>query len=837
MKMKLSVAFVAAVSCVAPVTISAEELECSDVVPLWREAQGPSTSNVTDTDSDLASGVWDTAGDTSDVAVEFFSGLRGGSDAFYTEKIAALMGLYCLEVEVTKELDGTISRYVANDDPMAATVDDDGCKENSEGQIPIGCKCIELSGDFDPPPPTQSGRDYCEVIESCYWGPIVENEARVVKIQNEDTVEADVEQYYVDLGIQYLATPIALAVINFLATFVFFILRCCCGKCSGKNGDKATLSEYSKTEKMVPIFFFMLFSLIIVILAAMAHTGNDSITEGLFDTTTAAITGLDTMELFMEASAKTITDIQTVVAGAVDEAVVTLDSTDWVKEGALAVPDLLLAFSAKYAANELLADLDLEDVLNDAVTTARNSTADIVTSLDDMLATVKSNLVDAQGDIIYQTDEAIDICETVIESIAGYSEEIQELEQQLESTDLFRKGGVLALFGLTLCLMVLAYVGIIAGLTPCKGDDWTIHFMNLTWIFGSLVATLAFIVGGASLSVSVFWSDVCFFSDLIVGDFGEYVDEQTAIGMNACFNDEGLVIAYNLTSELDFAGKISSQLDVLSDMEIGASMEPVFADIADVGLLIETDLDLTVLFAELNSLTADGVSTKDPVFACVDYTVPQDHSFLFTEENVRQPWTVHDEGTSATWSGESFQRSGTESGLEYMQRVYTSNCNSDAFPPVPFDEAIEAAWTVASGTVQIKEDMFRDLGIDADICAALGCPTDDFGSDFSINSFLVDYTEDLVELQDTMLAWADSVIGDAIALVEEFQCNAYCGFMAKAYNSMHESLCSTTLGGFQVVSLALLFLAVCLIPVVITSAIMVVRLRGLWVGEVTVYGK
>jgi len=435
-------------------------------------------------------------------------------------------------------------------------------------------------------------------------------------------------------------------------------------------------------------------------------------------------------------------------------------------------------------------------------------------------------LVNAKDDIIEQTSDAIDTTETLLDSVEDMQETVDNAENTLEDTDLFRKGGVLALFGLTLFLIVIALIGVIAGLTPCKGDDWTIHFMNLTWIFGSLIATLAFLVGGASISISVFWSDVCYFADIVVDDFGEYFDENTATGMNACFNDTGLVEAYNLTEDLDFAGEISSQLDILTELDVPSELQPAYTSIDDVATTIERDFDLSPLLDELNSLATDGVSTENPDVACSEYS-GRDFA-QFTEENVREPWTAH------THSSASYDRSGTESGLEYMQRVYQSSC-------IGYDEGIYTAWELAEGSVQIKEDMFRDLGVDDDLCASLGCPTDNFRDfsehgDLSIKGFLKEYESDLVDLQDTMIAWTDSVIGEAVDLVEDFTCNAYCGFIQVAYDSMHQSLCTTTLGGFQLVSLALIFLAVCNIPVVITSAIMVVRLRGLWMGsKATVY--
>jgi hypothetical protein len=661
---------------------------------------------------------WSATAYASQDAVDFFQGLRGGDDDFYVNALEAMTSVYCLDLSNLKE-----QRYVERGDKLAA--------------LDKGGQCIE-SKDFDPQP-----ADYCEVVETCYWAPIKVETEREKKIEDEELQRSRFEKYYTDLGTQYLGPPIAVAVINFVATFIFFIARCCCGKCTGKNGKKAAESEYTKAEKLVPLWFFTVFSLAVMVTAAVAYVGNDTITIGLFDTTAAATTGLDNMETFMLTSKSILEDMQGAVEGAVEEATVTIDGSDWLVEGAERVPDMLVAVSTKYASNKLLAGIkNLKPTLDEAVQVSRDSIAPVVGDFQDTLDTVRNELVAVKGGIIEQTGDAIDSVDVLLDSIVDFKGQIDHVETQLENTELFRKGGVVSLFALTIGLIVLAYIGVCAGLTPCKGDDCTIHLMNLTWMFGSLIATLAFVVGGAALTISVVWSDVCFFSDLVVENLGDYVDEQTATGLNACFDNTGLVQAYNLTDELDFSGKIETQLAVLEDLDVSTSFYPVHERILAVGKAIE-EFDLTPLLIELNSLTADGVSTRDTNLICADYVVSQDdHRVEFTAENVREPWLVHASGKQiATWSGESFARTGGETGLHYIQRVYKSSCNG---PPVPFDEAIEEVWAVAVGTVQIKEDMLRDLGTDTVLCAALGCPTNDFDFSDSVNGFFVEYESKLV---------------------------------------------------------------------------------------------
>jgi len=221
-------------------------------------------SNATGSDANT---VWELTDETSEKALEYFSDLRGGSDVFYKDSLRSIMAVYCLDLS-----DSGSNRYVAPTNDLAA-LDDDGL-------------CLKAA-DFDAYPAT-----YCEIVETCYWEASNPNTDRVAKITNEQAERNNLDRYYEDLGIQYLGTPIALGVINFLATLIFFIARCFFGKCSGRNGDSATETEYSKSEKLLPIFFFLLFSLAIVVLSAVAHIGNGNITDGLFDTTDAASTVL-----------------------------------------------------------------------------------------------------------------------------------------------------------------------------------------------------------------------------------------------------------------------------------------------------------------------------------------------------------------------------------------------------------------------------------------------------------------------------------------------------------------------------------------------------------------
>ena len=69
-------------------------------------------------------------------------------------------------------------------------------------------------------------------------------------------------------------------------------------------------------------------------------------------------------------------------------------------------------------------------------------------------------------------------------------------------------------------------------------------------MFGSLIGTFAFVLGGISITLAIGWSDMCAFMDIVTQDFSKYLGPQAGLGLNACFNNTPLMEAFNMTKQV-----------------------------------------------------------------------------------------------------------------------------------------------------------------------------------------------------------------------------------------------------------------------------------------------
>lgn len=169
-------------------------LHCSDTIK-W--ASGQKADSIETEAGDFVDKGWSMTEDASQGAVKFFQDLRAGDDQFYEDALEAMMAVYCVDLSEMKD-----KRYVDKTDALA--------------ELSADGKCIKAK-DFDPEP-----TDYCEIVETCYWEPVVVGEDRLVKIEDVPAQRENLNTYYVDMATQYLGPPIAVGVINFLVTLVFF---------------------------------------------------------------------------------------------------------------------------------------------------------------------------------------------------------------------------------------------------------------------------------------------------------------------------------------------------------------------------------------------------------------------------------------------------------------------------------------------------------------------------------------------------------------------------------------------------------------------------------------
>lgn len=718
------------------------------------------------------------------VALDTLKEYRGEAGPWYEEILDAMMIQKCENDAVNAE------RYV-------------DCEEDNADE--------KEAGDFD-------GSGFCEIKPNCYWGDIT-NSARERLYTDEEAAKSKktVEEYATSVG-KYLAAPIAAAVLNFVFTLFYFLGRCICRiRCCGA---KPRDTPYHSCEILLPILFFSAFAFAMVGTGYQANQGNDKVTvavDRIFETVERGATDL---QFFFGTAGRPIGGVADAVSGAVDEVNTIVDGSEWVAMDMNAITRRFVTFSETYQST--LASAGASDTLDDVIANLASTTGPIVSEIEGLLTTLQTELVDVETMIQEGAEGALDQIKAMNDTIAGLKGDLDGFKETNDSMSQFRQAGVLAIFAVALVFVILGFIGVLSAFTPCKFDDYLEYLLHFTWTFGSLIGTITFIVGGIALVLSIAWSDMCTFMDVVKQDFS-ILGGQAGIGLDACYNDTALIYAFNMSKQLDFAGPIEAQLASVTDMDISSQFSGIKQPIVDLGITIAA-ISLTDGVSALNQMT----NACDALGAANCNTGTCGYSQTYTEANVLSPWDDNGNTGTMAHSGHSLARQGSETPVQYIARLYDSAACSAATSNVATPANINSAFTAIHDTQVAKDSMLADLGTDATFCAANVCPTANQKNSTTILQSIENYEASMVGLIDDFSDMGSNMLGELIANVEDFTCNMRCGFLAAFMDELQANWCVDLLAGFLDIALSLVLLAFFNIPVCICAAILVNRFRGKW---------
>mmetsp|Transcript_10114 Transcript_10114/g.20490 ORF Transcript_10114/g.20490 Transcript_10114/m.20490 type:complete len:873 (+) Transcript_10114:53-2671(+) len=732
-------------------------------------------------------GVYEETPDMAMTALNSLKDFRGEGGPWYEKILNAFMIVMCED----KAPEASSDRYVECTEPNADT--------------------HKQAADFD-------GGALCEVKPNCYWDKIANGEDRARVYTDEDVAQAekDVEEYAISVG-KYLGGPIALAVLNFIGTGIYFIFRCICRlRCCGARPRE---KPYQSFEILLPIFFYTVFAFAMIGTGSQANNGNNKVTVALdriFDTVNRGATDL---QFFFGTAGRPIGGVADVVSDAVTEVSTIIDGTEWITMDMNAISRRFVAFSTTYSATLSAAGADAE--LNSVIANLDSTVGPITDSVNELLGTLETELVDVEDFIQEGAQSALDQLQSMNETIADLKSSLDSFKKTNENISDLRKAGVLAIFAIALVFVFLGFIGVLSAFTPCKFDDYLEFLLHFTWVFGSFIGTLTFIIGGLALVASIGWSDMCQFMDLVKDDFS-LLGEQAGTGLDACYNDTALIAAFNMTKSLDFAGPIEEQLSSVTDMDIAADFAAIKQPINDLATNIKA-ISIQTGVDALNAMT--NLCATSGATACTAGTCG--YSQTYTAANIMTPWADNSASTMA-YSGHSFARSGSETPVQYITRLYDSSpCETLASGAFTNSDLV-AAFTGLYDTEVAKTSMLRDLGDAATCSGGTVCPTAAQKNSTTILGALDAYEAKMNTLMDDFANMGNNMVGDLITNVEDFTCNMRCGFLATFMDELQDVWCLDLLSGFLDISLSLVLLAFFNIPVCICAAILANRFRGKW---------
>ena len=238
-----------------------------------------------------------------------------------------------------------------------------------------------------------------------------------------------------------------------------------------------------------------------VITGYQANHGNGKVTvatDRVFDTIDH---GMTDMMYFFRTAKEPLVGIQGSVSYAVADATAIIDSTGWVGSDMDDIVDRFVNWNSTYSST--LKAIGADEMLDEVLGGLSESVDPIVDSVDELLGTLGTELVGVEDMIKETVGGAVDAIEAMNKTVADMGSQMDSFREASEATSEFRQAGVLALFVVAMVFVFLGFVGVLAAFTPWKFDDGLEFLLHFTWVFGSLIGTFAFIIGGVLFTFAI----------------------------------------------------------------------------------------------------------------------------------------------------------------------------------------------------------------------------------------------------------------------------------------------------------------------------------------------
>ena len=389
-------------------------------------------------------------------ALDTLKDIRGGNPQWYIDALDSLFLVRCEDNIVNQE------RYVMNDHASA--------------------KCEKQSLDFNPPDlrrvlAAAENASYCETAKNCYWDEVTPDSDRARLYTSADITAAELNnEEYAKSVVKYIAVCIVLGVLNFVFTLFYFFARCVF-RCSCA-GAKVSKQDSRTCKILTPIVFFTIFSLGICISGATANQGNTKVTSALDNVFSTINKGTLDLQYFFGTAARPLIGVRDSVDGAVNEAGIMINGSSFVGDDMDLIAGRLSSFVSLYQST--LDEIGAGDAASGVSSTLDESVGPIVASVDELLATLQTELVMAQGMIGMAADTALGQLTGMNDTIIGMQADLAEFQELNDSLSQFRQGGVLAMFAICLVFVGLGFVGVLSAFTPCKFDDYLEYLLHFT---------------------------------------------------------------------------------------------------------------------------------------------------------------------------------------------------------------------------------------------------------------------------------------------------------------------------------------------------------------------
>ncbi|GBG24167.1 Hypothetical Protein FCC1311_003852 [Hondaea fermentalgiana] len=616
--------------------------------------------------------------------------------------------------------------------------------------------------------------------------------------------EGSFAQDYAMSVVPFASPGIALAVLSLLACpcCVFCSNKCCCRK--RKNPD-----EYSFVQKILPIAFYLFFCVVACSLAFVAISNIGSMVDGSAATLCEFDTLTVEMELFFNdiiTPVDTITNLSATILPAVASQVMGTESMDAALVNLIAKVGLFndtvggVTLPSGFSSSFLDGAAAQVSVALDELTDQADP---ILESLNETRKTVNESIANSQELIIDTAASAKEAISGILEFRDDISDFVTDAKTYADQYLSTTTTASFAFFSTVFLSLVAGIFVLVTYATPCKIDDKVGRgCLSLSFCLSYLFMMLLFLLSGIFLPISIVFSDACAVMDVIPSNFSFYLEP--VLG-----SDD----AYAPTSS--GSGSAGLELDVSAVLTECFSEDP--PGILTV-LGMSEQFDFGDAFDALegdNTIDADALQFGDLETLSEDVHGLERADMGLTDEDIASALAALNDYARQFYTG-----SGSFVNYTFADCTPTDTCDRDCTrdatcaPPADHTTADQSTLNDArNGVFDLADAAGTIDGIISDLQSSM------IGVDNATESF-----------KDAVLAMNDTYAGIKITLqplideVEVLKTAGDCSFIGEVYSGIYSELCESTLQPIIVLSLILLFIALCGIPMIITSLYIHARL-------------
>lgn len=423
--------------------------------------------------------------------------------------------------------------------------------------------------------------------------------------------------------------------------------------------------------------------------------------------------------------------------------------------------------------------------------------------------TINGELLNIKDDIHAMVSDKVNQTENVLSSLTDAQETVNEISDTYDAQNEVRRVGFSGVFVLFILVLAISVVGIVLGLSPCK---CLANILHLAYLLGFITLLFGFLTSSVMLAFSILLGDVCELTLIMQQDWAPYIGKSASRGINACFQNESLLEAYDLTDTLDFQDMIEFPEQDFS-MDFGTF--DAFRDniTATDDSTFEMDDSLLDTYVEgMNNLTGLDIN-KPGVSVCA----PGDSNYSVT--NIMSPWLANRdaEDSSVTrdeYMAQRYSNTGPKSAVlsNCDERVTPAMCSRGQNPCGYVDVVVEF-YTNITTLLQIKTDskvFIHNMTSDMN----------------ALDAYINEFSGNVTQLQSNLDSIKEELVDSLFVHVDAFKAGMYCEFVATKFNVMLDEMCGNLLPAFLMISLCLLLASIFLIPITICNIVLCKRLKA-----------